>query len=330
MRKGEPNFDPSRDVPTEEAVEVSQETRDLIVQGRGLEAIQRVGWEKYRNALGTMHYSEIVDAQVGQIDALKKKVSRFQQPVSEQEVLRQNTQSLKRAEELSQNWKRHMSKEKHHPHYYAEQEGNKKLWIYGRAPHSLETGRNGQKLMRRIYCAVPTTSMPEAFTSLFFALEKIGAMRDVDIAMNLESYHEGSMQKTFENNSIILYCYGDDPVVMEKAAKALTEAKQAQPAAWHLSEQDRIGNKKRTLKDFMIPLDDTAAFVEADNTKSYHSGPWGDIYQDITGEISGRPMDLPVFADKVRFWNTMPKAPIKGGYLIGNRRKNMPGLIARE
>jgi hypothetical protein len=88
--------------------------------------------------------------------------------------------------------------------------------------------------------------------------------------------------------------------------------------------KDTAAAKENNLSNFMIPLDDTAAFVEAENLGSYHAGPWGRMYADLTGEMPHRGVGLKQLAEKLKQWT-----PQRPGLFSDDkaRRRHMPGLI---
>ncbi len=148
-------------------------------------------------------------------------------------------------------------------------------------------------------------------------------MDNSDLAFNLESF-QGDQNKPFENNTLVLYVYGSHPDFMDKIAKALKRAKEDAPQVWDMGPRNTARAKRYMVNDFMIPLDDTTSFVEASNAYSYHQGPRGRMFSEITGEIPGKLLEPEQIAQKLSVYT-----PQRPGLLDQDkdRRRYMPGLI---
>jgi hypothetical protein len=173
-----------------------------------------------------------------------------------------------------------------------------------------------------------TRQAPEIFESLFYSLRNKGVMSGpIILTLNLESYQGESLDRSFETNTIIIYAYGKDDKFMTGIMEAIKDAKNKNPELWKLSSSDLIKNKKFTIQDFEIPLDDTTAFVEMRNRESYHVLE----HRMLVEEITGLPMPsnyykkttLDNLLTKFKQWSPKNPCIIPGT----SRYKYMPGLI---
>lgn len=303
---------------SEDSLEVNVES---IIEGRGLEEINRIGWESYHEALTEISYSDIIKKQAEQIERISSNQSNGDKETPEWIVHNQNTEAKVRAGKLSV-WFVEEYGEKRSSSFFAFKDRDKKLVVRGRNINLNE--QKFESIVTRIYFSVPTKNSPEAFKSLFNTLTDEGIMGDVEVALNLESYEAESLDKPFENNTIIIYSYGSEPKLMQKIAKAIKRAKDEAPNLWELPSSDLVKAKEEIIKDFMIPLDDTTSFVEANNLGSYHAGPRGRMFHEITGEMPTAKMSLNDLSDKFKNWT--PQQP---GLFEQDpeRRRYMPALV---
>lgn len=311
----------------EQAPEVEHAEADVenILEGRGLEEIAKVGWGKYREVLTRSSYADIIERQARQIDEIKLEAGEKTAPLPGWVVHGKNVAASDRARNLSAWLRAEYSRDKS-ASFYSDQDRGKKLITQGREEIMDERDRPLDGRLTRIYFTVPTGSSPEAYKALFDSFVDEGVMGRVQLALNLENFQADSLDRTFENNTIIAYVYGDSPPVMTKIAKAITRAKkESSPELWALAPKDLAKAKESMVRDFMVPLDDTTAFVEAKDINSYHSGSRGRMFQAITGEIPYRTnITLEGIAAKFKTWT-----PDRPGLLEDNpeRRRFMPALV---
>ena len=303
--------------------EKTDDDKEKIEQGRGLEVIGKVGWKNYRENVAQLSYADFVKNQAAQIADLE---SRPQQQKTEWVISQENAQAAERTAKLSKWMTGNYGKDKS-ANFIAYQDGNKKLMVRGRNIQLNKNGAPTELPVTRVYLTVPTRTSPEAMQALFTTMTDEGAMANADLALNLENYQGQSANKSFENNTLVLYVYGDKPDVLSKVAKAIQRAKQeSKPELWQLPDGDLAQAKKEMVADFMVPLDDTTAFVEADNLGSYHQGPRGRIYTDLTGEMPGQKIDLNKLQKSMETFT-----PTRPGLFDQdkNRRRYMPALILK-
>ncbi len=295
-----------------------------ILEGRGLEEISRVGWGKYREALVQTSYADIIDHQIDQIEEVRLKQETKTTPVPEWLVHNLNVKASMRAKELSKFLTTEYSKDKQSS-FFAYQDQGKKLMVQGR-----ETMTDGKYIpidnhLTRIYLTVLTRNSPEAFKALFNSFVDEGAMDYVQLALNLENYQADSLDRPFEDNTIIIYVYGQNSDRLTKVAKAISRAKNESPQdLWKFDSENLAKAKETIAKDFMIPLDDTTAFVEAKNTMSYHAGAYGIMRRSITGELPTTKINLQELSDKFKKWTPELPGLIEGD---SDRRCYMPALV---
>jgi len=198
---------------------------------------------------------------------------------------------------------------------------DKKLTIHGKNVKYDEQGQAVERPVTRIYFTVPTEHSPEAFKSLFDQFVDAGIMKDFMMALNLESY-QGNLNQRFENNTIIAYVNGNKPELMGNIAKSIQKAKQRNPELWKLNPDELAKAKTDVVKDLMMPLDDTTAFVECHNIYSYHQGPGGRMYSEMTG--GNQKISLDDLTKSFQMWS-----PDKPGLFTDdrNRRRYMPPLL---
>ncbi|MDO8668233.1 MAG: hypothetical protein Q7K35_04025 [bacterium] len=317
-----PTFKPpvAEDEPTKESLEVNTEN---ILEGHAFEEIARVGWVKYRETLGKLSYSDIIEQQAKQVEELELKQDNKIQTPPQWVTQSQNIEAGERARKLSGWFTAEYGKDKSNS-FFAFQDRSKKLIVQGRKEMTDEKSTPIDNLVTRIYFTVPTRNSPEAYKALFETLTDEGVMDRIQLALNLENYTADSLDKSYENNTIIVYVYGKDPELMTKAVKAIARAKkESKPELWKLPADDLAKAKKSIVNDFMIPLDDTTAFVEAKNTNSYHSGPCGRMFHEITGEMPTQKVSIRELAQKFKGWN-----PQRPGLFSedDDRRRYMPAL----
>lgn len=308
-------------IPTKESESSHEANVENIIEGRGLEEVDRIGWEAYREALTEISYSDIIKKQAEQIERISSSQSKSDKGAPEWVIHNQNTEAKVRAEKLSA-WFTEEYGEKRSSSFFAFKDRDKKLVVRGRDVNLDE--QKAEFLVTRIYFSVPTRNSPEAFKALFNTLTDEGIMGNVEVSLNLESYEAESLDKSFENNTIIIYSYGSKPELMQKIAKAIKRAKDEHPDLWELPPLDLAKAKEGIAKDFMIPLDDTISFVEASNLGSYHAGPRGRMFHEITGEMPTTKMSLDKLANKFKDWTPQQPGLFEQD---SERRRCMPALV---
>lgn len=321
-----PTFTPptAKNEPEKESLGVNTES---ILEGHAFEEIARVGWAKYREELGQLSYADIIERQAKQIEELELKQDFKTQSPPQWVTQSQNMEAGTRASKLSKWFIAEYGKDKS-ASFFAFQDRGKKLILQGRKEITDEKSTPIDNLVTRIYFTVPTRNSPESYKALFNTLTDEGVMDRIQLALNLENYTADSLDKSFENNTIIVYVYGKDPELMTKVVKAIARAKkESKPELWKLPEEDLVKAKQSIVNDFMIPLDDSTAFVEAKNTNSYHSGPRGRMFHEITGEVPWQKISMRELAKKFKGWDSR-----RSGLFSEDkeRRRYMPALVFNE
>lgn len=302
--------------------------REAILEGRGWEEIERVGWESYRQELEKVSYGEIASRRIGRIrelEALPLPPNTGKTSPGSLQAL--NDQAKVRSYELSASLSQEHSREKGGS-WHAFRQGDKKLTARGQLNPRNERGEPVERPIRRFYFSVLTRKAPEAYQSLLSALAENGAIDNIDLVLNLETFQEPD-PKSFENNALILYSFGNDAELMNKIATAVRQAKESSPDAWSMGANDKGRAMNSVLRDFLVPLDDTSGFVEMPTTQSYHSGTRGHIYEEMVGEPSSRGTTTEEIAKRISMWK--PEKP--GLFLdssLRNRRRYMPALLFEE
>lgn len=294
--------------------------REEILEGNGWEEIERVGWEAYRQELVNVPYSQIMERQLGPIRDLRQRpLPPHTSEMSPNSILVRNSEAKLRAFELSQTMVKDHGADTPGS-FTAFRGGDKKLFARGRSL------KMSDRPVRRFYFSVLTRKAPEAFQSLVESLEQEGVMEHSDVALNLETYQD-ELKKTFENNTLILYMYGDHPEQLTKVARAVRRAKeQGNPDAWKMGPKDEARARESMLKDFIVPLDGTSGFVEMSSLQSYHAGDRGHMYEEITrGPVSQR-ISAEKLQQEMQTW-TPEKPGIFADQFLKHRRKYMPGLV---
>ncbi len=308
--------------PTEK--EFSEVNIENVLEGRGLEEIARVGWGKYREALTQNSYADIIDHQIDQIEEIKLREEPKTGRVPEWLIHNLNVKASARARELSEFLTTEYAKDKQSS-FFAYQDRGKKLIVQGRETIMDEKDTPIDNHLTRIYLSVLTRNSPEAFKALFDSFVDEGVMDYVQLALNLENYEADSLDRPFEDNTIIIYVYGQNSDRLTKVAKAITRAKnESAQDLWKFGSEDLAKAKEMITKDFMIPLDDTTAFVEAKDINSYHAGVYGRMRRAITGELPTTEISLGELSDKFKKWT--PEYP---GLIEEDpdRRCYMPALV---
>jgi len=298
---------------------------EAIAEGKGLEEVERIGWTRYRGTLAGMNYAGIIDRQIPEIRRLETE-SVSQKGTPEWVINAQNIEAKHRAQEMGQWFLAEYGPDKSSP-FFAHVSG-RKIEVKGRKVRQEASTENP---LTRMYFSVPTKNSPEAFKELWASLADAGIMGDVELALNLESFEGDSINKPSETNNIILYAYGGNPELMKRIAKAIKTAKTQKPELWSLTPKDKARAKTAILREFMIPLDDTTAFVEASSTTmSYHAGPYGEI-KNALGYVT--PSKIGTLKDlSAKFKQYDPAQPKRidsgiGSNLAIDRKYHMPALI---
>jgi hypothetical protein len=318
------SFEKPTPEPVSQHVEITPDVnRENIINGRGFEEIENVGWQKYRETLADMSYGDIVERQAEEVERLASGQDYKTGKLPEWIIEKANSESSQRATEMATWFTQEYGKEKSAT-FTAFKDREKKLIARGKDIPLTENGEPVERPVTRLYFSVPTKNAPEIFKEVFTALADEGEMRKVDLALNLESYQSDSLKKESESNTIVLYTYGKDSQLMESIAKSVRRAKNASPDKWEMSRSGKGKAKETMIKEFLIPLDENVAFAEMPNLESYHANAYGRISEEVTGIPPYMKVPLKEFTEKVktftsRFRNAFTDFP--------NRRRNMPALI---
>ncbi len=317
-------FNEPQIVPSPQNHEIKVEDIDsLITDGKGLEVIQKIGYQEYRNRLANFSYSQFIQKVMDE----KKRHEETIQSSSPTEskapgwvITNANDEALKRTLQLGKELQTQFPYEGTSP-FYVDNSRTNKIWVFGK--DFPQTKIDEDYKMTRIYLSPPTANLPEAFSSLVNALERNGCLSQIQVALNLEVLEAESLNKDHERNSIIIYAKGDTPP-MDKIAKAIMDAKNLLPSSWVTSERAQLELADEMARDFMIPLDSTTGLVEIRGEESYHNVR-GRIAADLLKDFRLlRQKNIEPYFDALN-----PQTP--GNFFtfdfLEERRSYMPGLV---
>ncbi|GEM_PF-3093038 len=298
-----------------------------IIEGRGFDEIERVGWPAYREALTKTSYSQMFDYQMQEIERLRQEAQQYPQTSTPEQILQQNIQVRDRVTNLRQQLKQDYARSKDLP-FYCFDGTNSKFVARGKN----QGGMSGP--LTRIYLGVATRHAPEAFASLLQALQDEEAT-DIDFVINLDNFYPEPLNTGVEENSLIIYIPQKNIAVMEKVAKAIRRAKQTNPAPWEMSPEEKAELKQWMTHGFKIPLDNTTAFVEMDNERSYDTGARVEIGNEFHPNYNFTRIPIAdrmqtIAAGLKRYTPDRPGIFTSTDYDIKKRRKYMPGLLFEE
>lgn len=113
---------------------------------------------------------------------------------------------------------------------------------------------------------------------------------------------------------------------MSKRSGGLSLDKGLNPRIWQLPLTDLSRAKIKTMRDFMIPLDETTSFVEMPDGNSYHSAVAPFMANEILGGYGFNKAPEIQVLQKLRSWT--PNIPgLFTQYRLPERRKYMPALV---
>ena len=298
--------------------------RENILEGRGLHEISRVGWAEYRRRLAEIPYGEIAKREVEKIKSLRRDSAGVKW-YEEGFIIKKNREAFQRVQELSK-W---LTTEyaRNGPFSFFAGQSNKKLTVQGRKEGGMCT-KEGDPIdhhCTRIYFTVPTMNSPEAFKLLFSHLVDAGVMDRISLTLNLETF-QGDFEKLSQDNTLIIYIFQNNPDLLTRVCKAIAQAKSSSTKEWEMGSSAIAHVKESMLKNFEIPLDDTTAFVESDNSGSYHSNYRPYMYHELTGSDPANPVPLDELVSDLKRYT--PEKPGKFSYYpqLRYRRMYSPGL----
>lgn len=306
-------------------IKILEHARDQIKNGQCLEIINEIGWEEFKKILIDTNYSEIVEGAIKQIQDLEQiNKDTNTGPAPEWLTHNNNEEAKLRIKKVETELMAHFSQSDSTP--CVVHSNAKKIMVSGNSIARNDRGESVETPVTRIYFSVATQRSPEAFKALIIGLEQQGILDTIEVAYNLENFEGDSINKIFENNTIILYVYGTKPNILEKISQTITEVKNDNPDPWKLSARSLIRSKENVAKDFMIPLDDTTAFVEMPSNESYHSTVRGHVFQELTGQFPWTKMNLSDFSKSLSVWKKDHPNSVAG---FKNRLKHMPGILSK-
>lgn len=302
---------------------INQKTQKNILEGRGLQEIPELKWKNFREVLKNLSYADIIHQQIRQIDNLKSQPQNKNTPpkwLTHSQNSEAETRASGLGNKLSEQYKLDGLSS------FSVFMNGKKLTTRSKKNEGLSQQEFFNRPTTRIYLSVLTKNAPEIYKSLFDSLIDNHCFEDkIDLVLNLENFTTNSLNESFDNNTIIIYCFGKNPPI-ENVAKAIDRAKKSNPRLWGLSKPDLIKTKEKNIKEFMIPLDDTTALVEVGNVDSYHARSGGNILFEITGKPVAERITLNELEEEFKKFN--PNKPgLFSEQQITNRKRYMPALV---
>ncbi len=304
---------------------LTPEQQQLIVEGRALELIQEVGWDRYRLALERLKYADMIREQIKQIEQLKSTPDTEPQLAAD-ELKAKNIEAGRRIrKELIPELTTKYAADKRLGYAVFMANDVNKLTARG---HKVNTSAVP---VRRVYLTVPSFNVPEIYKSILEKLIANKAMESLDLALFMESFPKNLDDPTYtqstQNNSIILYSFGPNSDALTKAVETINAARTERPELWKLSNVDQVATIERSAKEFTVPLDQNIAFVEMPTSSSYHATIGSRLPQAISG---GDVSQLDLAEIVARLDNNSPTNP---GIFPQNdlpfaltRRRYMPAL----
>lgn len=135
-----------------------------------------------------------------------------------------------------------------------------------------------QDTTTRMYIGLDPRRTTQAYRALLEQLESIGVLKDIEVALQLESLESRKVQ----GNMIIVYDPLSRPDVLEKILTGYRNAKNAAPKAFDLTPRQRAKVMRENLQLFKATIDATLSFVEMpaeEGGRSYDSGGVQDTYK---------------------------------------------------
>lgn len=129
----------------------------------------------------------------------------------------------------------------------------------------------GKDTLTRLYVGVDPRHATDAYKALLASLGDAGVLKDIDIALNVESLQEGKLA----GNTIIIYEPSSRPNVLNKVLSAYNGAKSSTPDAFALTPKQKDHIMRFNFDTYKATVDANLAFVEIpaeDFGDSYDSG----------------------------------------------------------
>lgn len=169
----------------------------------------------------------------------------------------------------------------------------------------------GKDTLTRLYIGVDPRHATDAYKALLTSLDETGVLKDIDVALNIESLNEGKLR----GNTIILYEPSSRPEVLDKVLAAYYDAKTSTPEAFALSARQKDSVMRFNFDTFKATVDANLAFAEIpaeDFGQSYDTG-----VVDQTKTAYNFPRD----ATDLQILNTMNKKGKNGVVLTNNTQQ---------
>lgn len=239
-----------------------------VIGGKGIEVVNETGWENYRKMLDLLGWSQLAESQISSIKYLKERSKKEASTIPNDEAMETRARIRNYVKETRDKYPRTSNL----PYFAASEvdttDTGKKLTIWGK-----DVPKFGKEKTTRIYMALTEVGMRFAFDALREELAQNGAINKMILALNLETLQNADPNEV-DNNAVIMYVPDSNPEVLTKICQAIKAAKEKQPNAFKLTAKQLASVKTGSTAEFMVPLDDTTAFVEVEKVKggaSYHS-----------------------------------------------------------
>lgn len=285
--------------------------RDQIITGQGLKATVKHGWERFRETLLSVSYGELLQAQLPRITVRQSPLLADQRLGRAEAVAAESA-----ADRLGADLVASYPFAGKGPFYsYAE---TNKYWVCGK--------EKGQQFpLTRIYIGQKAGLATETFSRFFTELNRQGCLSRLDLALNRDECFDPA-GPVLINNAIIIYVMKSDLAVLPDICRAIAAAE----VDLGLTAAERARLNEDNLRDFMVPLAETAAFVEMPGNNSYHA----DARNYIFRELFRRPAfmgELSLAEMRREFDRWSPDNPgyfqAKAYMRLDCRRKFMPALV---
>lgn len=294
-------------------------SKEQLVQGQGFSEILRCGWRACRDTIKKTSYAEWIQA------ALQRRpeasASKRDEKPPSWVVEELNKKALARATQISEKLQERFPRKSEHS-LIAWQDRGKKIFFQEKKLYP----QDGK--ITRLYLHIPSATAPDAFLSLCRASAANDGIKQAKIALNLENYQAESLLDEIDNNTLIVYVYGDNPQDIDRMMKAIDVARQTKPEAWELPARLRPRLRERVLQNLVIPIDDQIALVEQIGGGSYHSDIYPALYEEATlgGSIYYDRFDLKTL--KTFFAPCRPDRPVPfEAFQLRNRSRHLPALV---
>ena len=326
----EPAVDDNLMLPKRQSIEVVKPP-DIweIIGGEGLKVVGRRGWKEYRDKLESLNWEPFANTQISQITKLRK-IAKSEPPlvISSTDALATRKKIIQYAEESIQKYP------KNRPGQYYAVKDEKKLYFNGKEIPALGRGK-----MTRIYMALREGAFTFGVEALREQLAANRALDKMSLVLNLEAI-QGNNPNGADNNAIIMYVPDSNPDTLTKISEAVLKAKQEKPKVFELTSEQLANAKANSTAEFMIPLDDTAWFVEVEPQRggqSYHAGVFAEMRSSVYRGFGAMKDSLPNIETykqtlEYRRPEIRDKAPIMDHY-SGKplpRRLAMSGLVIQK